>query len=68
MAPAPLPVDLTHHYSRLAIHRIPNAMKTFYKFFQIPGIGNLAGGMFIVASVVRPPWRSCGPATQQIRC
>lgn len=43
-AAPPPPVDLTHHYSKLAKHRIPNALKGLYKFFQVPGIGNLAGG------------------------
>jgi hypothetical protein len=38
------PLDLSHHYSIVTKQRIPSKMKEFYKFFQIPGIGNLAGG------------------------
>ncbi|KAI1117194.1 pyridoxal phosphate-dependent transferase [Nemania sp. NC0429] len=41
----PLAKDMSHHYSDLAKARKPNAMKEFYKFFAIPGIGNLAGGL-----------------------
>jgi hypothetical protein len=40
----PKPLDLSHHYSEMTKHRIPSNMKMYYKFFQIPGIGNLAGG------------------------
>ena len=38
------PLDLTHHFSRAARNRHPSSIKDFYKFFSIPGIGNLAGG------------------------
>jgi len=38
------PLDLSHHLSRTAKAREASAIKRFYKFFQIPGIGNLAGG------------------------
>lgn len=41
----PLPLDLSHHYSYVAKNRLPNSLKRYYKFFQIPGIGNLAGGL-----------------------
>ena len=40
------PVDLSHHYSRTTKNRQLSAIKGFYKYFQIPGIGNLAGGLF----------------------
>lgn len=40
----PLPKDFSHYYSITTNHRIPSAMKEYYKFFQIKGIGNLAGG------------------------
>lgn len=40
------PLDLSHHYSDVTKHRLPSAIKGFYKYFAIPGIGNLAGGMF----------------------
>lgn len=39
-----LPLDLSHHFSRVTKSRTGNSMKNFYKYFQIPGIGNLAGG------------------------
>jgi len=38
------PVDLSHHYSRVTKNREESRMKEFYKYFMIPGIGNLAGG------------------------
>ena len=38
------PKDLSHHYSRPTKARNASNMKKFYKYFQIPGIGNLAGG------------------------
>ncbi|EKG18790.1 Aminotransferase class I/classII [Macrophomina phaseolina MS6] len=41
----PRPVDLSHHLSRNAKNRVPSSMKAFYKYFQIPGIGQLAGGL-----------------------
>ncbi|KAK3944193.1 aromatic amino acid aminotransferase [Diplogelasinospora grovesii] len=41
----PLPADLSHHYSEVTKHRVASQMKAYYKFFQIPGIGNLAGGL-----------------------
>lgn len=40
----PQPVDLSHHLSRNARSREPSSMKQFYKYFAIPGIGQLAGG------------------------
>ncbi|KAK6609321.1 aromatic amino acid aminotransferase [Botrytis cinerea] len=39
------PLDLSHHFSRVTVARQESTMKSFYKFFQIPGIGNLAGGL-----------------------
>ena len=45
MGKKPKPVDLGHHYSEMTKHRVPSKMKEYYKFFMIPGIGNLAGGM-----------------------
>ncbi|KAI1154346.1 pyridoxal phosphate-dependent transferase [Nemania diffusa] len=41
----PVAKDMSHHYSDLAKAQKPSSMKMFYKFFQIPGIGNLAGGL-----------------------
>ena len=38
------PLDLSHHFSRVTKNRLPSKIKDFYKYFTIPGIGNLAGG------------------------
>lgn len=38
------PLDLSHHYADITRHRQPSAIKDFYKYFAIPGIGSLAGG------------------------
>jgi hypothetical protein len=38
------PLDLSHHFSRVTKNRLPSRVKDFYKYFTIPGIGNLAGG------------------------
>lgn len=40
----PKPVDLTHHLSRSTRAREASSVKTFYKYFSIPGIAQLAGG------------------------
>ncbi|KAF2455615.1 aromatic amino acid aminotransferase 1 [Lineolata rhizophorae] len=39
------PVDLSHHLSRSTKRRVQSSVKKFYKYFQIPGIGQLAGGL-----------------------
>ncbi|KAI1328807.1 pyridoxal phosphate-dependent transferase [Xylariaceae sp. FL0255] len=39
------PKDMSHHFSDLAMARKPSKIKAFYKYFQIPGIGQLAGGL-----------------------
>jgi len=41
------PKDFSYHYSRVTAARKESAVKSFYKYFMIPGIGNLAGGMFV---------------------
>ena len=40
----PRPKDMSHHFSDVSLARAPNKMKEYYRFFQIPGIGQLAGG------------------------
>ena len=47
------PVDLSHHYSRVTKNRVASSVKDFYKYFAIPGIGNLAGGRSGVRRYVR---------------
>ncbi|KAG9245936.1 pyridoxal phosphate-dependent transferase [Calycina marina] len=39
------PLDFSHYYSRTTVARQASSMKDFYKYFMIPGIGNLAGGL-----------------------
>ncbi|KAF2851889.1 aromatic amino acid aminotransferase 1 [Plenodomus tracheiphilus IPT5] len=41
----PEPVDLSHHISRSTKAREASQIKKFYKYFQIPGIAQLAGGL-----------------------
>ncbi|KAI5862770.1 aromatic amino acid aminotransferase [Durotheca rogersii] len=41
----PAPKDMSHHFSDVTKARVPSKMKEFYKFFQIPNIGQLAGGL-----------------------
>jgi hypothetical protein len=41
----PEPIDLTHHLSRSTRARQASSVKQFYKYFSIPGIAQLAGGM-----------------------
>jgi hypothetical protein len=38
------PMDFSYHFSRVTAARKESSMKSFYKYFLIPGIGNLAGG------------------------
>ena len=38
------PKDISHYLSRTSRNRKPSQIKAFYKYFLIPGIGNLAGG------------------------
>lgn len=46
--PAPPAKDLSHHFSVVTKARASSNIKAFYKFFQIPGISNLAGGMYCI--------------------
>ncbi|GJC93554.1 aromatic amino acid aminotransferase [Colletotrichum higginsianum] len=39
------PLNLEHHFSMVTQRRTPSKMKEYYKYFEIPGIGNLAGGL-----------------------
>ncbi|KAF2798832.1 PLP-dependent transferase [Melanomma pulvis-pyrius CBS 109.77] len=41
----PDPLDLSHHLTRSTIARQASSVKQFYKFFAIPGIAQLAGGL-----------------------
>lgn len=41
----PAPLDLSHHLSRSVKTRQASSIKQFYKYFAIPGIGQLAGGL-----------------------
>lgn len=41
----PEPIDLSHHLTRTTLNREASSVKQFYKFFTIPGIAQLAGGL-----------------------
>ncbi|KAF2865758.1 aromatic amino acid aminotransferase [Massariosphaeria phaeospora] len=41
----PKPIDLSHHLSRSTRAREASSVKAFYKYFAIPGIAQLAGGL-----------------------
>jgi len=38
------PKNLSHHFSNTTLKRKASSIKQYYKFFNIPGIKNLAGG------------------------
>ncbi|KAL1970738.1 hypothetical protein VTN77DRAFT_2572 [Rasamsonia byssochlamydoides] len=44
-AALPPPLDLSHHFSHVTKKREASTVKGLYKYFQIPGIHNLAGGL-----------------------
>ena len=44
-AEQPPPVDISHHYSKTTKNRNVSSVKDFYKYFRIPGVANLAGGL-----------------------
>lgn len=39
------PLDLSHHFSQTTKNRLSSNVKGLYKWFQIPGMQNVAGGM-----------------------
>ncbi len=49
------PLDFSYHFSRVTAARKQSSVKSFYKYFQIPGIGNLAGGA-LKPIVLRNGW------------
>ena len=38
------PSDLSHHFNRVTRERTASAIKSLYKYFQVPEMMNLAGG------------------------
>lgn len=40
----PPPLDLSNHFSHVTKKREASSVKGLYRYFQIPGIHNLAGG------------------------
>jgi hypothetical protein len=58
-----VPVDLSHHYSKLAKNEQPSRIKDFYKYFSIPGIGNLAGGTGLAVIDERKPFTNTNRTT-----
>ncbi len=49
------PLDLSHHYSVVTKRRVASKLKDAYKFFQIPGILNIAGGSSPLSRVSARP-------------
>lgn len=45
-ATAPEPKDMSHHFSDVTKARYPSVMKQYYKYFLIPGIGQISGGAY----------------------
>jgi hypothetical protein len=43
-APVGKSVDLSHHFNAAVRSRTPNPLKSLYKYFQVPGMSNIAGG------------------------
>ncbi|KAF7179224.1 hypothetical protein CNMCM7691_008155 [Aspergillus felis] len=41
----PAPLDLSHHFSSTTVRRESSNLKRLYKYYVIPGMGNLSGGM-----------------------
>ncbi|PWW72325.1 PLP-dependent transferase [Tuber magnatum] len=39
------PSDLSHHFNRVTRERTASSIKSLYKYFQVPGMMNLAGGL-----------------------
>lgn len=39
------PIDFSYRYSDVAKARKPSIVKKYYKYYKLPGIGNLAGGL-----------------------
>lgn len=61
------PLDLSHHVSRVTKQRKESSIKEFYKYFAIPGIGNLAGGMSHAATAqTTPALRSTLPVRRNL--
>jgi hypothetical protein len=54
----PAPLDLSHLYSVVTKRRLPSQIKRAYKFFQIPGILNAAGGACSLLSQFLAPYVS----------
>lgn len=50
----PLPLDFTHYLSEVTKRRQASSMKKYYRFFQIPGIKNLAGGSSFFSNLSHP--------------
>jgi hypothetical protein len=50
-ADLPDPKDLSYLFSRTTQARAASSIKKFYKYFAIPGIGQLAGGKTLIIPV-----------------
>ncbi|RAL01888.1 PLP-dependent transferase [Aspergillus ibericus CBS 121593] len=70
------PLDLSHHFSSLTKRREASEIKGLYKYFFIPGIANLAGGLpnasffpydTLEATVAHPERFSTTPGNDQTK-
>ncbi|PWY86481.1 aromatic amino acid aminotransferase [Aspergillus sclerotioniger CBS 115572] len=70
------PLDLSHHFSSVTKRREASETKSLYKYFFIPGIANLAGGLpnasffpydTLEATVVHPERFSTTPDNDQTK-
>lgn len=43
-ADLPKAIDLSHHLSRLAVHRQASSLKQLYQYMTVPGMITMAGG------------------------
>lgn len=46
------PADLTHHFNASTRARKPSVMKGLYKYFMVPGMSNIAGGLSIQSNPI----------------
>jgi DNA-binding transcriptional MocR family regulator len=61
-SPVPAPaLDLSHHFSNHAKKRQRSQVKKLYKYFLIPGMRNLAGGIFEFTPPMHCPRRITNP-------
>lgn len=55
-ATAPHPIDLSHHYSYTTKNRFASFVKSYYKYYAIPGLANFAGGTNLQYTMLVQLW------------